>query len=195
MFLFLHDEEKWLNQSQRDIAEEAGVALGSVKPALDGLKEQGFLIKKDRKTYRLKNKRKLLDQWITAFSKELKPRITTGRYSFLSLEAEYTWKKRELDEETMWGGEPAADIITKNLQPKEFILYTRKTRGDLMKSYKLKPDEEGRIEVRTPYWKVDSEYPDTAPLVTVYVDLMESGDPRNMNIANELYEANLNDRF
>ncbi|MEX2634942.1 MAG: hypothetical protein WD267_12975, partial [Balneolales bacterium] len=72
VFLFLVDKE-WVNKTHREIAEMADVALGSIKTVIDGLKEHGYLIKEDDKRFILKDKKRLLDQWITAYVDELQP--------------------------------------------------------------------------------------------------------------------------
>ncbi|MEX2437455.1 MAG: type IV toxin-antitoxin system AbiEi family antitoxin [Candidatus Paceibacterota bacterium] len=187
VFLFLHDEA-WLNRTYREIAEAANVALGNIKHVLDGLKEHNFIFAKNKNVLNLKNKEKLLDQWLTAFADELKPRIQKERYKFINKEAEQNWMHMELGQDVVWGGEPAADLLIHDLKPMEFILYTNKKRTELMKDYKLVPDEDGKIEVREPYWTVENEQPNVAPLLTVYTDLMETGDPRNTNIAKRIYE-------
>jgi hypothetical protein len=108
-FLFLHDEA-WLKRTYREIAEAADVALGNIKHILDGLKEHEFVYAKNEDVLKLKNRDKLLDQWITAFADELKPRIQKGRYNFINKEAEQNWKNLPLGEQDHWGGEPAADL-------------------------------------------------------------------------------------
>lgn len=187
LFLFLHDEA-WLNRTYREIAEAADVALGGIKYVLDGLKEHDFILVKNNKELKLKNREKLLDQWLTAFADELKPKIEKGRYRFLNRETIYKWNELQLPGETVWGGEPAAVLITNNLKPKEFILYTNENRAQLMTELKLAPDREGMVEVRTPYWNIAPENQNVAPLLTIYTDLMLTGDPRNANIAKALYE-------
>ncbi|MDZ7758073.1 type IV toxin-antitoxin system AbiEi family antitoxin [Rhodohalobacter sp.] len=187
LFLILHDEV-WLNRTYRDIAEAAGVAIGGIKYVLDGLKDHDFILAKNDKELKLKNREKLLDQWLIAFADELKPKITKGRYRFVNHDDMYKWNELQLPDETVWGGEPAADLITHNLKPKEFILYTNENRAELMKELKLAPDREGIVEVRTPYWNIDPEHQNVAPLLTIYTDLMLTGDPRNANIAKTLYE-------
>lgn len=187
VFLFLQDEA-WLNKTYREIAEAAGVALGNIKLVLDGLKEHGFILPKNKKMLQLKNREKLMDQWITGFVDELKPRIVRGRYTFINRKAEQNWKKLNLETEAVWGGEPAADLLTNDLKPLEFILYTILPRADLMKKLKIVPDNNGNIEIREPYWVMHDHNTNTAPALVVYTDLIETGDPRNVNAAKKLYE-------
>lgn len=186
VFLFLHDEV-WLNRSYRDIANTANVALGNIKYVLDGLKAHNFILNIGKNKKQLKNRDKLLDQWVLAFTDELKPRIFRARYRFFDRESELNWKQLNLAKGTLWGGEPAADLLMHDLKPMEFILYTNESRADLMKAYKLIPDNNGNVEIREPYWTVEANHPQTVPVLTVYTDLMETGDPRNVNIAQKLY--------
>ncbi|MBO6585327.1 MAG: hypothetical protein JJ953_04420 [Gracilimonas sp.] len=186
VFLFLHDET-WLNKTYREIAEAADVALGNIKHVLDGLKDHEFIYAKNKDVIKLKNRDKLLDQWITAFADELKPRIQKGRYTFMNKDVEQNWKELPLDDHDMWGGEPAADLLTNDLKPMEYTLYTQKNRAELMKKFKLVPDENGKVEIREPYWTVENGLPNIAPRIVVYTDLMVTGDPRNIKIAEEIY--------
>jgi hypothetical protein len=186
VFLVLHDET-WLNRTYREIAEAADVALGNIKHVLDGLKEHEFVYAENKDVLKLKNKEKLLDQWLTAFADELKPRIKKGRYNFINKEAEQNWKELQLGEQDLWGGEPAADLLTNDLIPLEYILYTQKNRAELIKKFKLIPDEKGKVEVREPFWTIEGDLPNIAPRLVVYTDLMVTGDPRNVKIAKEIY--------
>ncbi|MGM0745890.1 MAG: type IV toxin-antitoxin system AbiEi family antitoxin [Bacteroidota bacterium] len=193
VFLFLHDET-WLNKTYREIAEAADVALGNIKHVLDGLKEHDFVYAKNEDVLKLKNRDRLLDQWITAFADELKPRIQKGRYNFINKEAGKNWKKLLLGEQDQWGGEPAADLLTNDLKPVEYILYTKKNRAELMKELKLIPDKNGKVEIREPYWTVEQNLPNIAPRLVVYTDLMITGDPRNIKIAKEIYAEATTDK-
>src|SRR5699024_2053869 len=187
VFVLLHDEE-WVNKTYREIAGKADVALGNIKHILDGLRQQRFIIDKTEKQFKLINKKKLLDQWLTAFTDKLKPRLHVDNFKFLNEKDQRVWKNLTLDEETFWGGEPGAELLTANLKPATYTLYTYNTQAILMKDYKLKPDPEGNVEVYTPYWTFETPNKKTAPALVVYTDLMATGEPRNANIANDIYE-------
>ena len=117
---------------------------------MEGLKEHEFVYAKNKDVLKLKNRNKLLDQWITAFADELIPRIQKGRYNFINKETDQNWKNLPLGEQDQWGGEPAADLLTNDLKPVEYILYTKKNRAQLMKELILMPDENGKVEIREP---------------------------------------------
>lgn len=193
VFLFLHDEV-WLNRTYREIAEAADVALGNIKHVLDGLKEHEYIYAKNKNVLKLKNRDQLLDQWITAFADELKPRIQKARYTFLNKEVEQNWKNLPLGEDDMWGGEPAADLLTNDLKPLEYIIYTKKNRAELMKQFKLIPDENGKVEIREPYWTIAGALPNIAPHLVVYTDLIVTGDARNIKAAKEVYAKTIENK-
>lgn len=193
VFLFLHDEV-WLNRTYREISEAADVALGNIKHVLDGLKEHEYIYAQNRNVLKLKNRDQLLDQWITAFADKLKPRIQKARYAFLNKEVERNWKKLPLGEDDMWGGEPAADLLTNDLKPLEYIIYTKKNRTELMKQFKLIPDENGKVEIREPYWTIAGALPNIAPRLVVYTDLIETGDARNIKAAKEVYAKTIENK-
>jgi hypothetical protein len=93
----------------------------------------------------------------------------------------------------LWGGEPAADILTNYLNPERFTLYTKLKTADLIKKYRLIPDENGQVEIFDKFWKLDTKTWDTAPPLIVYADLMNTDDNRNFEVANMIYERYLKD--
>ena len=69
------------NAPYRVIAEETGVALGTVGQIVKGLKEAGYIIDRGKKKgRRLVNRRKLLDRWVEAYPEKLKPKLWVGDY-------------------------------------------------------------------------------------------------------------------
>lgn len=185
LFLFLQDET-WIQKTYREIANAADVALGTIGYVINGLKKRGYLVKKDAKTFQLVRKDELIDDWITAFEKELKPKLRIGNFTFVDKELAQNWKELELDDQTVWGGETGAEFLTGMLKPQFLTLYTTHTRGEIMKRFRLKPDPQGRVQVYHPYWQMEAEGK-TAPALAVYADLLLTGDERNFKIAEEIY--------
>ena len=145
------------------------------------------IIKKAKKEYKLINKLELLDQWVTAFTDELKPRLHVNNFEFLEDYDRQNWRNFPLQEGTFWGGEPGADLLTNNLRPAEYTLYTHKRKPALMTEYKLKPNPEGNVKIYKPYWTIKTEEQKAAPPLVIYTDLMATGEPRNVNIAKEIH--------
>jgi hypothetical protein len=187
VYLFL-TEEKWLNKTHREIAEGADVALGNIKLVFNGLEQQGFLIQVDDKRKKLTKKAELMDQWMAGFIDELKPKIHKGNYRFRNRDLELAWKDLKLNGKAVWGGEPGADLLTNDLKPKQYLIYTHFAKAELMKTLGLVPDQGGPIEVYEPYWKMEAGNKQVAPPLTVYFDLKVTGEARNTKIAKEIYE-------
>lgn len=94
------------------------------------------------------------------------------------------WKSLNLSsvsEKTSWGGECAAGIMTNNLTPANFTIYTDATWQAVGKSLKLIPDDNGKIEILRLFCNA-AQNNIASPLLT-YADLMGSGDSRNIETA------------
>ncbi len=100
------------------------------------------------------------------------------------------WKELELDDQTVWGGEAAAEILTGMLKPQVLTLYTTHTKGDIMKKFRLKPDPDGFVQAYKPFWKIEADQ-ETAPPLAVYADLILTGDERNFKVAKKIYREYL----
>lgn len=189
VFHLLLDKEL-INQTQREIAERVNVGLGNIPQVINGLKEIGYLIPLNNKTYVWENRDELLNRWINAYATELRPKINKGNYTFHG-----DWKELKMNnEKTVWGGEPAADILTDYLRPEKFIIYTKEDQVNLMKNYRLIPKDDGEVEVLEVFWNITDDK-ETAPPILVYADLMLEGGKRNketaLKIFNEYIEPNL----
>jgi len=175
LFQFLLDKEL-INQTQREIANVTNVALGNIPQIINGLLETNLVYKLNKKEYVINNYEELLHKWVTEYDQTLRPTIFKQRFRFQNKNQH--WKDVQLNTaNTLWGGEPAGDIITNHLRPEKFTLYTRETTKDLMINYKLLPDDEGEIWVYEMFWK--NNFNDkTAPKQLVYTDLMITEDKR-----------------
>lgn len=184
---------KLINQTQREIADVTTVALGNIPLIINGLLETNLIVRLDKNQYVINNYEELLNRWITEFEQTLKPTIFKQRFRFQN--SNQDWRTVQLDtDKTVWGGEPAGDIITNHLRPEKFILYTKETTKDLIKKYKLFPDDDGEIGVYDMFWN-NNYNTNTAPNELVYTDLMITDDKRCIETAklifNEYIQPNL----
>ncbi len=90
---------------------------------------------------------------------------------------------------TIWGGEPAGDIITNHLRPEKFILYTKETIKDLIINYKLTPDNNGNIWAYEMFW--NNENNGIAPTELVYTDLILNDDKRSKETAKMIFNEHI----
>ncbi len=181
VLFYLLQHKEAINLTQRELAEKADVGLGNIPQVIDGLKETGYLIPLNNKTYVWENRRALLERWITEYVTALRAKLIKERYALKG-----PWQNIPFDTgKTVWGGEPAADILTNHLRPEKFLIYTRENRMDLIKNYRLMPNKNGEIEVLDMFWK--NNHGKTAPPILVYADLMWEGGKRNKETAEKIY--------
>jgi hypothetical protein len=195
VFLFLINEE-YLNMPYRRIAKVTETALGNIKNVINGLKEQKYLIKLNEDQNKLTDKEALLDKWVNAYGERLKPTLGIGTFRFLKEEDFYQWKKIPLNPtKTCWGGEPAGDLLTDYLNPEILTLYTTETRNELIKNYKLIPNENGNIKIYEKFWQDDEGNTNpTAPPLLVYADLINTRNERCIETANKIFNETLKNR-
>ncbi|WP_147676322.1 type IV toxin-antitoxin system AbiEi family antitoxin [Algibacter pacificus] len=174
-----------INQTQREIAHITNVALGNIPLIINGLLENNFILKLNKNEYVINNYQELLNKWITEFEQTLKPTIFKQRFRFQN--ENQNWRALQLNtEKTVWGGEPAGDIMTNHLRPENFTLYTNETTRDLMINYRLLPDDEGNIWVYDKFWTMD--FNNIAPAELVYTDLMINDDKRSKETAKLIFD-------
>jgi hypothetical protein len=195
IFQILLDKE-WLEKPYRQIAETFGMGIGNITNIFRGLKQEGFLLATGKNKYRLVNKKELLQKWMIAYDKKLKPAIKIGAYRFL-VEADFKeWKKLPLQKEkTCWGGEPAGDLLTGYLKPKILTLYTNETQTELIKNYRLVPDQLGQLQIFQKFWLDTEKKGEVIPPLLVYADLIATGDQRCLETAQKIYDELLADQF
>lgn len=196
LFHFLTKPEH-INLPHREIAEIAGVAHGNIAYIFNGLKGNGFLARLDKNTYQLINKRELLDKWMVAFKETLQPTLEIGRFRFAAEENFTHWRNVHLREgETLWGSEPAGDLLTNYLRPGELTMYTKEIRNELMRNYRLIPDQNGDIRIYRQFWnRKDTENTHTVPPLLVYTDLMNTGNNRCQETARIIWDKYLTHEF
>ena len=190
IFYLLQDKNN-INKAYREIQENTGVALGTVKNVIDELVTRNFILVTDKGRI-LKNRKALLDLWVENYNQVLKPKLLIGRMAFRTNEQRNKWKTMELPEGMCWGGESAANMIDNYLEPGAFDIYTDVPTAYLMKTGFVKQDTNGEIKVYQKFWQWETEN-HLAPLILIYADLMGSNNSRCLEAANRLMEYGFND--
>lgn len=190
VLFYLLSHKNNVNDPQRVIAENTGVALGNIPKIIEGLKETGYLLQLDKKTFTWERREELIHRWINEYETTLKPQLFIGRFHL-----DQNWKDLIIDNtfET-WGGEPAGDLLTNYLRPEELELFTMRNRLDFIKKYKFKPAEDGNLKVYEWFWN-NYQPTNTAPPLLVYADLKLKNNKRCNETAemiwNEYIQPNL----
>lgn len=188
VFGFLQDKEL-INKPQREIAKTIGVALGNIPKVIKGLQKTGYLYRVNKNNYVINNPEELLHKWIEEYKNTLQPTLEKG--TFRLKPADKNWRDLRLQApDTVWGGEPAGDLLTNYLRPEELTIYSKESKKNLMLHYGLMPDEEGNIQVYEKFWE-NKEEKETAPDLLVYADLMNTQDKRCIETANMIYNERI----
>jgi hypothetical protein len=69
------------NKTIRVIEENTGVATGTVYNTIRELTEQGYLLKRNFQRYKLINKNRLLEEWVTLYPARLRKEIQDWQIS------------------------------------------------------------------------------------------------------------------
>lgn len=179
----------------REIAAAAGVALGALPGVLAGLQQAGHLHVMGSKR-KLITTRRLLDEWALAYARTLRPKQLLRTLVAPTFE---TWRMWGLQaDQAKWGGEPAAALLTKHLEPGGLTLYVEKMPARLIVEHRMttaRPnDEHNLVEIRERFWGEglhNTDRADVVPQALVYADLLATGDARCIEAAQMIYEGGL----
>lgn len=174
-----------IRKTFRDIQEQTGVSLGTVKNVIDSLEPNFSFV--SGKTRNLKNGKDLLNLWTEGYNQVLKPGLLLSRMAFVK-GIQQQWQDLQLPEGIVWGGECGAYLIDGYLTPGLFELYTEQPSNVLLKTGKMVPAVDGNILVYQKFWKTPSY--GISPVV-VYADLMGSGDGRCIEEAQRILDNDL----
>ena len=180
---------KLFNASYRDIAEAAGVALGSVGWVFFALKERGHLLFGEKgKKRRFINPKRLIEEWVINYPIKLRPKLRTQCFS---APKDSWWENLNPEKYgALFGGEIAGDILTHYRKPSNALFYMEGNLTKIIIDNRLKSNPHGSVEIVEKFWNFnfDNEEKQIVPPLLVYADLMATKDPRNHEVAKIIYE-------
>ena len=185
IFYFLLDDGN-INKPYRQIKEDTGVSLGTIKNVVEELSNGQYVITTSKGRF-LKNKKELLDTWQTHYNQNLKPKLKVKEMEFVDVESRKEWEKIVLPDGACWSGEGGAFLTDHYLMPEQFDIYTEVPSVKLMMTKKMRFEENGSINVYQKFWK-GYENNKVAPKILIYADLMGSGNSRCIETAQRLIE-------
>jgi hypothetical protein len=199
LFSLLTEPES-INYPYRRLAEEAGVALGTVGWVMRDLKNNQFLEPAGKDRLQLVNTKDLTQQWVQGYAHTLRPRILVGEYGSLAPHLEdvvssltnYTAHK---DESWALTGGFAADELLHHYRGQKLAFYVSDWWSTaVLKELPIVPVAGGDITVLRAFsprvvkaLKVPpTEHPLAHPLL-IYAELLYQGMDRDMETARMLY--------
>ena len=179
------------NATYREIAGAAGVSLGSVDYAIADLKDLGFLCRQGNGKLFLTRREDLIKRWVQSYSEQLRPKLVLGTFTG----PEGWWKNGKVSPfPGLWGGEIAACKMTDYLSPEIVTIYVDSHNlSQVLLENRLRKDPEGKVEILEEFWPVEEKRRenDLVHPLLVYADLVASGDPRNAEVAEMIYERHI----
>lgn len=175
-----------VDRPYREIAALAGVAHGTVGWVMPELPRLGFLGTLNGKR-RLLNGAKLLQQWVEAYARTLRPKLLLERWHADALD--WTNELDPLPYGLLLGGEPAARRLTRQLRPGTATFYGAKANRQLLIDERMRPDPDGNVEVLRQFWAFAGETRGQVPDLLVYADLLAIGDARCIETAREMHDG------
>jgi hypothetical protein len=193
--LLCHPQE--INKPYRELAKLAGVAHGTVGWVMADLRRLGHIraFAGRRAKRKLHDAKRLLAQWTEAYARTLRPRTLIDRYFIPTLQGWKDWDVAKYG--AMWGGEPAAAILTGYLKPGELTIYAEKLPGMLAAQQRFirRPDHghAAIVDMRKRFWDfpTEADRKDVTPPLLVYADLLATGDGRCIETAQLVYDEYL----
>ena len=167
------------NRPYREIAAAAGTAHGTVGGVMAELQALGHLGGTGGRR-RLIDGERLLDRWVEAYARTLRPRLLLGRFrgDLPALQARAGWPHGVLI-----GGELAAARLTRHLRPGTATLYAAVIEPKLVVELRLGAQPDGNVELRRRFWDFKGEAPLMTPTLLVYADLLAIGEARCLETA------------
>lgn len=178
-------------QPYRNIATAASVSHGTIGVVMSDLEKEGYLIEMGPRGRRLTNKANLIRRWIETYPQQLRSKLLLGRYS--SPKSEW-WQDARLEPlGAYWGGEVAAAKLTGHLRPEQKTIYADRVVPEILAKFALKKDLNGDLEMLRKFWSFDDESAKNGivPPLLVYADLIASGDDRNIETAEIIYDTTI----
>ena len=190
---------KLLDDNYRNIATAAGVALGTVGAAMNDLEARGFFnLVTHPHLRKLLDPKRMLEEWVTHYPITLRPKLNLGRFRADPERLQHT-ALAPLN--AYWGGEPAAEKLTRYLKPAHFTIYTGEPIAKLVAAGRMRAEAAGNVEILEKFWKFPAAHadkndaPDVVPPILAYADLLATNYGRNAEAARMIYEQRIEPAF
>ena len=176
----------------RDLAHASGTALGSVSSVVRDLADQNYLSIRDDGRRQLHRTAQLFDRWVESHRQRLHPKLVVGRYQTDTAKWWTSADSALRRAGAQWGGETAAWHIDHHLVPAQGVVYVSEMPTQLLTHYRMRKasDPTANVAIRHRFWNVPEWNKSiTVPTPLIYADLVASDDPRQVEAAVRLREA------
>jgi hypothetical protein len=189
-------EPDLIQKDMRTIADRAGVgSVSTVSDIFKDLEKQHYLYQPKKSVIlkrKLNKKDELLRRWVEGYIERLRPSLNPVRFISRKFKGRW-WDDVEIkDYNAVWGGEKGGELLTNHLRPATVAIYADSLLPRLQAKYGLVRSKQGNIEILEKFWNgTGSGDEAVAPPLVVYADLVATGDERNLETAQIIYERYL----
>ena len=190
---------KLLNESYRTIATVAGVALGTVSADMKDLETRGYFNLETHPSLRKPlDQKRMLEEWVVHYPITLRPKLNLGRFR---ADPERLQQTDLGPLNAYWGGEPAAEKMTRYLKPAHFTIYSAEPIAKLVAAGRMRAETDGNVEILEKFWNFPpdpaeiNDVTDVVPPILAYADLLATHDSRNAETARMIYEQRITPAF
>ncbi|MFZ3062305.1 MAG: type IV toxin-antitoxin system AbiEi family antitoxin [Actinomycetota bacterium] len=177
-----------INWPYRAIAEDAGVALGTVGWVMRDLRERGFVKPVGPRKGQLINRRELFDRWVAGYAEKLRPKLVLGRYRAkeTDLGQVLKWLPGELARKRVqWAltGGIAADLLIGHYRGEALTLFANGWTPKVVRALRWLPAADGPVTILNGFGNCTFKGPtiDQSPLAAtplIYAELLHMGGDR-----------------
>lgn len=188
-----------IRRPYRRLAQEAGVALGTVGVVMRELRLAGHLRKVGPDEWDLHQRPALVELFVRGYALKLRPTCLIGRYRHQDHDVGRLRETllgrlaRQRVRYTVTGG-TAAEILTGYLRPDVLTLFVEDAGIAALKDERMLPEPvHGQVILLKQFWPAAAaiEKADDRKLATpllVYAELLQDGRPRELETARDLYD-------
>jgi hypothetical protein len=183
-----------IQTNYREIAARAEVALGTVGPVMKDLEARGYLRFQKEPDRKLLDPERMVEEWVTHYPVTLRPKLNPRRFR---ADNERLQQADLMKQNAYWGGEAAAEKLTRYLKPVQFTIYAREPIAPLIAAGRMRADPTGNVEILDAFWNFDpnKDFPDVVPPLLAYADLLATHDGRDAEAARMIYEQRIAPAF
>ena len=181
--LTLEDEQI---PSIRNLASKSGSSNGTVKHVIDVLEANDYIISSGKNKF-IKDRERLLEDWVDLFNKSQRSALQLGRASWIIPNKE--WQKVSLPEGMIWGGDPGAYLMNGYMTPAEFCIYTELPVKEIVKTKAMVPNKEGDVIFYQKFW--EGKLSELGSAILFYADLINQNNSRCLEAAKRIRDERL----
>lgn len=208
IFLFLKKPEA-VNWNYREIAEATDTALGGISWVVSDLRRLGFVWqmvgRRRRRQMELNNWKDLIDRWEMGYYEKLRPKLFRNKYRIAAgrgvEELIESIQETNYSKDILLGGELGAALLLETLRPQSATLHLLDEPLKWITTLRLIPDPSGKVNVLDGFGTLNRwEHKEIkgcnlADPLLIHAELLLNGSERLMEVAKDIYDQVLTERF